>query len=125
MKKTMLLSAVAAMLMCIGIQSCKKEGPAGPEGATGGVGPAGPVGPVENAPKAPIDRFSSTNAPMGKMFIRTSANGLPGKNAPIDFDNNPMFYSKCLGPNGEKVLYYHFDVMPIATIPVYVFQSQR
>ncbi len=69
------------------------------------------------AEKALVDRFS---ADAGTLFVRDENNGLPSANEPIDFDQEP-FITKGLGPNGEKVQYYNFDVMPIRSAPIYVF----
>jgi len=74
-----------------------------------------PVDP-ESAPEASIDRFS---AEAGTLFVRDGSNGLPEANAPIDFDMGP-FITKGLGPAGEKVQYYNFDVMPVHSAPIFV-----
>jgi hypothetical protein len=65
---------------------------------------------------AMIDRFSVES---GHLFVRDSVNGLPGPNEPIDFDKEP-FVTKGLGPNGEYVSYYNFDVQPTEPAPIYV-----
>ena len=70
----------------------------------------------ETAPKASIDRFSPE---AGHLFVRDEMNGLPGPNQPIDFDKGP-FITKGLGPNGELVSYYNFDVMSTIPAPIYV-----
>jgi hypothetical protein len=69
------------------------------------------------AEKASVDRF---NNDAGTLFLRDETNGLPAANEPIDFDQGP-FITEGLGPNGEKVQYYNFDVMPIRSAPIYVF----
>ncbi|NJO88254.1 MAG: hypothetical protein HC831_04235 [Chloroflexia bacterium] len=69
------------------------------------------------AEKASVDRFS---ADAGTLFVRDETNGLPTANEPVDFDQGP-FITKGLGPNGEKVQYYNFDVMPVRSAPIYVF----
>ena len=66
--------------------------------------------------KASIDRFSMD---AGTLFIRDTSNNLPGPNEPIDFDQ-PPFITKGLGPAGEFVSYYNFDVMPTEPAPIYV-----
>ena len=71
----------------------------------------------DTAKEAPIDRF---NAVPGKLFVRTAANGLPAANAPVNFDQG-AFITKGLGPAGQKVEYYNFDVMPTTPAPIYVF----
>ena len=70
----------------------------------------------DTAMKASIDRF---NMKAGHLFIRDSSNGLPGPNEPIDFDQGP-FITRGLGPNGEFISYYNFDVMPTLPAPIYV-----
>jgi len=69
-----------------------------------------------SAPRAAIDRFSP-NA--GTLMVRDASNGLPGPNEPIDFDQGP-FITRGLGPNGEHVAYYNFDVMSTTPAPIYV-----
>lgn len=69
----------------------------------------------DSAPKASIDRFSQS---AGMLFIRDGSNGLPEANAPIDFDQAP-FITKGLGPNGEVVQYYNFDVQPTVSAPIF------
>jgi hypothetical protein len=63
-----------------------------------------------------VDRFSAS---AGNLFVRTASNGLPAANAPIDFDQGP-FITHGLGPNGERVSYYNFDVQPVAPAPIFV-----
>ncbi len=63
-----------------------------------------------------IDRFSME---AGHLMVRTEENGLPGANEPIDFDMEP-FITKGLGPNGELISYYNFDVQPTEPAPIYV-----
>jgi hypothetical protein len=69
------------------------------------------------AERQSIDRFSA-NA--GTLMVRSAENGLPGENAPINFDQGP-FITKGLGPDGQLVEYYNFDVMSLQTAPIYVF----
>ncbi|MCB2203699.1 hypothetical protein KQI65_03040 [bacterium] len=79
-----------------------------------------PVGPTPVDPnmaeKVSIDRFSAT---AGNLFVRTSSNGLPAANEAINFDSGP-FITHGLGPNGEKVSYYNFDVQPLESAPIFV-----
>lgn len=70
----------------------------------------------DTAPKVSVDRFSSA---AGNLFVRDESNGLPSANEPIKFDEGP-FITKGLGPNGELVSYYNFDVMPLEPAPIYV-----
>jgi hypothetical protein len=71
----------------------------------------------EKAELASIDRFSAT---AGHLQVRNSTNGLPMANAAIDFDKVP-FITKGIGPAGQTVLYYNFDIQPVTPAPIYVF----
>jgi hypothetical protein len=51
--------------------------------------------------------------------VRDATNGLPAANEPIDFDKQP-FITKGLGPAGEIIQYYNFDVQPQQTAPIFV-----
>lgn len=64
-----------------------------------------------------IDRFSSS---AGNLFVRTSTNGLPNPNVPINFDSGP-FITRGFGPTGQSVAYYNFDVQPTTSAPIFVF----
>jgi hypothetical protein len=68
------------------------------------------------APRTAIDRFSDA---AGMLMRRSAAPALPGPDQPIDFDQGP-FVTQGLGPRGEKVKYYNFDVQPTAPAPIYV-----
>jgi len=70
----------------------------------------------DTAMKASIDRFSME---AGTLFVRDSVNGLPGPNEPINFDQVP-FITDGLGPYGEFVSYYNFDVQSTEPAPIYV-----
>lgn len=72
------------------------------------------------AAKVAVDRFSSA---AGMLFVRTATNGLPAANAPIDMDTGP-FITTGLGPTGERIKYYNFDVQPTAPAPIYVLFRQ-
>ena len=63
-----------------------------------------------------VDRFSDT---AGHLFVRTADNGLPEANQAVDFDQGP-FITHGLGPAGESIRYYNFDVQPLAPAPIYV-----
>ena len=65
--------------------------------------------------RAPIDRFS---AGAGTLFVREADPTLPGPNEAIDYD--ARFLMRGLGPQGQVVLLYHFDVQPTAPAPIYV-----
>jgi len=64
-----------------------------------------PIDPA-TAPRAAIDRFSDE---AGTVFRRSVRATLPGPDQPIDFDREP-FLLRGLGPAGEPVEYYNFDV---------------
>jgi predicted lipoprotein with Yx(FWY)xxD motif len=66
---------------------------------------------------AEIDRFSDK---AGHLQVRSTNPALPAANAPIDFDQ-PPFITLGLGPQGDLVTYYNFDVQPTAPPPIYVF----
>lgn len=70
-----------------------------------------------NAPAASIDRFS---AAAGHLQVRTAANGLPGPNQPVNFDQGP-FITQGLSPAGGVIWYYNFDIQPVTPAPIYVF----
>jgi hypothetical protein len=74
----------------------------------------GPQDP-NTAPRAVIDRFSEK---AGHLMVRTASNGLPGPNQPIHFDQGP-FITQGLGPNGQVVKYYNFDVQSTTPAPIY------
>jgi len=74
-----------------------------------------PLDPA-TAPRASIDRFS---AAAGHLQVRTDSNGLPEANAAVNFDQGP-FITKGLGPNGQMVEYYNFDVQPLTPAPIYL-----
>lgn len=64
----------------------------------------------------PIDRFS---AAAGHLQMRDGMNMIPAANQPVDFDK-PPFVTTGLGPHGETVSYYNFDVQPTTPAPIYV-----
>lgn len=76
---------------------------------------ARPVDP-RPAPKASIDRFSDA---AGRLFRRSANPALPGANQAINMDQAP-FITHGLGPAGQRVRYYNFDVMPVNPAPIYV-----
>lgn len=75
-----------------------------------------PVHNPDNADVVSVDRFSDA---AGMLFRRSGNSALPAADAPIDFDMAP-FITKGLGPSGEMVEYYNFDVMPLNPIPIWV-----
>jgi hypothetical protein len=68
------------------------------------------------AQRVTVDRFSSA---AGHLQVRTASNGLPAANAPVNFDQGP-FITKGLGPNGQTVEYYNFDVQTTTPAPIWV-----
>jgi hypothetical protein len=68
------------------------------------------------AEKAVIDRFTDQ---AGMLQRRSASPSLPGPNQAVNFDQGP-FITQGLGPRGEKVRYYNFDVQPTAPAPIYV-----
>ena len=70
----------------------------------------------DTASRAVIDRFSQA---AGKLMVRTGSNGLPKAGQPIDFDHGP-FITRGLGPRGNEVLYYNFDIQSATPAPIYV-----
>ncbi len=71
----------------------------------------------DQAELANVDRFSDE---AGTLMRRSQNSELPDSNEPIDFDQSP-FLTKGLGPGGQVVKYYNFDVQPKAPVPIYVF----
>lgn len=77
-------------------------------------GPA--VDPYDADAVTDINRFSDDAA----TLMRRSENPeLPEAGEPIDFDRAP-FITKGLGPEGQLVEYYNFDVQPRKAAPIYV-----
>jgi hypothetical protein len=63
-----------------------------------------------------VDRFSDD---AGTLMLRGANPDLPGPGEPIDMDQAP-FITQSLGPEGQEVQYYNFDVQPLAPAPIYV-----
>lgn len=108
MKKTMIILSVAL----IGFTACKKE--------KDDMTPAMTMQEMSKDPTTAedvsVDRFSSD---AGMLMVRDANNGLPGPNEAVNFDQAP-FITKGLGPNGQMVEYYNFDVQPTTPAPIYV-----
>jgi hypothetical protein len=105
------------ILSLLGVLACS-SGSSSSTAPDGGGSPAGAVAKdPTTASKASIDRFSDAFA---YLFKRSANSALPAANAPIDFDQGP-FITDGLGPNGEHVAYYNFDVLPTTPAPIYVF----
>ena len=68
------------------------------------------------APHVTVDRFSDD---FGTLFRRSSNPDLPEPGEAIDMDTGP-FKTQGLGPEGQVVRYYNFDVLPTAPAPIYV-----
>lgn len=85
------------------------------EGAMDG-GAMDAMDPAE-APRATVDRFSED---AGTLMVRGPDNDLPGPDEPIDFDSGAPFLTEGLGPDGEHVSYYNFDVQPTTPAPIWV-----
>src|SRR5262245_54688144 len=82
----------------------------------GALGPDAPAArDPDAADEALVDRFS---AEAGMLQVRSASNGLPAAGAPVDFDREP-FITRGLGPSGERVAYYNFDVKSDAPAPLY------
>ncbi|MCB0700074.1 MAG: hypothetical protein H6551_11270 [Chitinophagales bacterium] len=108
MKKSMIL--LSAVL--IAFSACKKEDKnvtTTPTTTQMGKDPA-------TAEVVSVDRFSST---AGMLMVRDANNGLPGPNVAINYDQAP-FITKGLGPSGQMVEYYNFDVQSTTPAPIYV-----
>lgn len=110
MRKTPFLAT--ALLAAALTTGCKKDDDPAPA-----PNPANPtVHDPATAPRIMVDRFSAS---AGTLMVRDGSNGLPAANAPINFDQAP-FITKGLGPQGQVVEYYNFDVQPTTAIPIYV-----
>ncbi len=80
------------------------------------VGPTVEGKDPATAPRALIDRFS---ADAGAIFVRDDSGALPEAGEPIDFDQQP-FITQGLGPDGQVVQYYNFDVQSATPAPIFV-----
>ncbi len=67
------------------------------------------------APKVSVDRFSMAAA---HLMVRDETNGLPKANEAVNFDVAP-FITQGLGPDGQVVKYYNFDVQPLTAAPIF------
>ncbi|HEV3325102.1 MAG TPA: hypothetical protein VG052_05835 [Puia sp.] len=102
------LTVILGLAVTLG--SCKKNN------STPAASPKDP----NTAPAAWIDRFSSA---AGHLQVRTSTNGLPGPNQPVNFDQGP-FITQGLSPTGGVIWYYNFDLQTATPAPIYVFYKQ-
>ncbi len=83
------------------------------------VGTDGGARNPDTATVVSVDRFSDAFA---HLFKRSANASFPAANAPIDCDQG-AFITHGLGPDGEDVTYYNFDVLPTVPAPIYVFFS--
>src|SRR5579872_5139098 len=95
------LAMLATLVAC----SSHDNGSPGDGGQTSS-GDGGAKNP-DTAPIVSVDRFSDAFA---HLFRRSANSALPAANAPINCDQGP-FITHGLGPNGERVTYYNFDVL--------------
>jgi len=106
-------STAVALAGCAGSEDGMGEEGTTEEEMTEEMSPTDP----DEAPMAGIDRFSEE---AGTLLIRSEDNDLPSPGEPIDFDQGP-FITQGLGPDGEVVEYYNFDVMSTTPAPIYAF----
>ena len=99
--------SIVASLVLMALTACGDDGTQ-PE-------PDMPLDPA-TAPRASVDRFSDA---AGMLFRRSATPSLPAAGAAIDLDQAP-FITQGLGPDGQVVRYYNFDVMPTAPAPIFV-----
>lgn len=107
MRTSRILTAVTLASLALSIAACGDSDD----------GDKNPLNP-DTAPTASVDRFS---VDAGTLMVRDEANGLPGPNEPIDFDSGAPFLTQGLGPSGETVMYYNFDVQPTHSVPIFAF----
>ena len=103
--KNILRTLVALMMITIVLDSCKDDETPSAKNP-------------DTAPDASIDRFSDA---AGTLMKRSAVPALPAANAAINFDSGEPFITKGLGPGGELVEYYNFDVQNLDPAPIYAF----
>ncbi len=102
------MTSVAAIVSLVLIIACSSE----PEVVAVDVH----VDPQTGIEFVSVDRFSDEAA----TIMRRSDNAdLPAPNEPIDYDAD--FLRHALGPDGNDVSYYAFDVSSLLSAPVYAF----
>ncbi|MEZ4365185.1 MAG: hypothetical protein R2939_02720 [Kofleriaceae bacterium] len=94
---------------------CSPAWPASPLLAAGCTDDGAEAHDPATADRVVVDRFGAG----ATLMVRTAANGLPAAGAPVDFDQAP-FITHGLGPGGEEVAYYNFDVQPRDPASIYV-----
>ena len=107
-----LVTIVSVGLLGLAAACGGDDNAAGPDAAPA-VQPRNP----DTADKAPVDRFSAS---AGTLIVRDDTTGFPGPDRAIDFDSGEPFITTGLGPDGQSVKYYNFDVQPTFPIPIYV-----
>jgi len=103
------------------IRSTAKTAPllvllAGAAACSDGSSPAAEARDPATAAKAAVDRFSDS---AGHLQKRSDSPSLPQPDQPVNFDQGP-FLTDGLGPAGQKVRYYNFDVQPTQAAPIYL-----
>ncbi len=109
LRLTLLLALIVVMAISLGCSEDNDDSMTGPS-ETEGLNP-------DDAPVVSVDRFS---ADAGMLMVRDGSNGLPEADEPINFDSGEPFITQGLGPNGEMVEYYNFDVQPTTPAPIFV-----
>jgi hypothetical protein len=125
MKSSNVISIAVLVSMSVWGVACGSDSGGGgsdPDGSGGSAGEPSqnddePLDP-DTAPEVSVDRFS---AEAGTLMVRDDANGLPGPNEPVDFDSGAPFITQGLGPSGEVVTYYNFDVQSVHSAPIFAF----
>ncbi|MGD8600780.1 MAG: hypothetical protein PVF90_01110 [Gemmatimonadota bacterium] len=84
-----------------------------------GPEPPTPLDPA-TAPRVTVDRFSDEAA---TLFKRSENAAFPAAGEAIDLDEAP-FITQGLGPDGQVVRYYNFDVMPTEPAPIFVLFAE-
>jgi len=72
----------------------------------------------DNTAVVSVDRFSDSAA---ELMKRSENPDLPDANEPINYDSGAPFLTDGLGPDGEEIQYYNFDVQSTQPAPIYVF----
>jgi hypothetical protein len=72
------------------------------------------------SPQVAVDRFGGM---AGHVLMRDAMHPLPAAGMAVDFDA-PPFLVTALGPRGEVVMYYNFDVQASAPAPLYMLYAK-
>lgn len=110
-KNIRLLALALPIVFSLFFTACSddNDSPTGPQSMTGHD--------PDNSTVVAVDRFSEAAATLMK---RSENAGLPAPNAPINFDTGEPFITSGLGPDGEEIRYYNFDVQSSIPAPIYV-----